>query len=456
MVLIIMASKKMDFEKIYDASPVWMQNLMMSIKGYQIKKRRYNKDFYRTFNAFKNGTIDSNKQLLFFLKKVRNTPAYKHILTDEFFNKVNEQNVKQMVTESFPIISKRDVKEHLDDYKNPNVDEPLFLMRTSGTTGGALVFPYTVTMENRQWSVWWRYREGLGIKYGTWDAEFAGLRIMSPNKYKKPYWRVDKPEHRVLFSSYHLNEDTVKDYYDEFVRRKVEWIHGYTSYIAKFAALVIDKKLLPLDFVKFVTTAAENQIGNQMLLVKKAFPNAIIRQHYGQMEGVAGFREDIDGNWQMDDDFSYIELIPTGDGDECQIIGTSFSNIAFPLIRYYTGDLATVAKDDEGKLQVKRIDGRSSNSIKCPNGGEIKEVHLSVMLHDFNNIIEAQFHQKSLTDVELWIVRNTEYGEADEQQLRQNMASYFDSSMVVSIKYVDSIQRTARGKLPVVVNEMNS
>ena len=445
----------MNIEKIYDASPVCMQNLMMSIKGYQIKKRRYNKDFYETFSAYKEGRIDPNKELIVFLKRVRNTPAYKSILTDEFFEKVNEQNVKQMVAESFPIITKRDVKEHFQDYVNPKVDEPYFLMRTSGTTGGALVFPYTVTMENRQWSVWWRYRENIGIKYGTWDAEFAGLRIMSPNKYKKPYWRVDKPEHRLLFSSYHLNEDTVADYYNEFVKRQVVWVHGYTSYIAKFAALVLDKKLMPLEFVKFVTTAAENQIGNQMLLVKKVFPNAIIRQHYGLMEGVAGMREDINGKWHMDDDFCFMELLPTGDGSECEIVGTSFSNIAFPLIRYFTGDLATVEKDNEGKPHVLRIDGRSSNSIKCPNGGEIKEVHLSVMLHDFNNIIEAQFHQKSLTDVEMWIVKNTEFNDEDEQQLKKNIASYFDESMTVTIKYVDSIQRTTRGKLPVVVNEMN-
>ena len=77
----------------------------------------------------------------------------------------------------------------------------------------------------------------------------------------------------------------------------------------------------------------------------------------------------------------------------CRIVGTGFSNLAFPLVRYDTGDLATISKDEEGNVCIQSIDGRSSNVIKLPDGHEITEAALSILLHDFMHVIEAQFFQ---------------------------------------------------------------
>ena len=41
----------MDLEKIYDMAPVWVQNLMCSVKGWMIKRRRYGKGFFEELEA---------------------------------------------------------------------------------------------------------------------------------------------------------------------------------------------------------------------------------------------------------------------------------------------------------------------------------------------------------------------------------------------------------------------
>ena len=38
-------------EQIYDHAPVWVQNLMCSVKGWLIKKRRYGKGFFEELDA---------------------------------------------------------------------------------------------------------------------------------------------------------------------------------------------------------------------------------------------------------------------------------------------------------------------------------------------------------------------------------------------------------------------
>ena len=92
--------------------------------------------------------------------------------------------------------------------------------------------------------------------------------------------------------------------------------------------------------------------------------------------------------------------------------------------------------------------------FKQLSGHDIVEVSLSIVLHDFNNIVEAQFHQKSLTEIELWVVRGKNYTDSDETQLRAALDKTFEDGGCCSIKYVDAVERTKAGKLKLVVSEM--
>ena len=280
--------------------------------------------------------------------------------------------------------------------------------------------------------------------------------MIAPNNNKPPFWRVNNPGRQVMYSSYHMTKETVRLFYEDMKNRKIEWLHGYPSHIAKLSALMIDEGLEPLSGVKWVTTGAEGLVGNQIMLIQKAFPNAVIRSHYGQNEGVAIMNQDMTGDWYVEDDFSYVEFIPVeSDSNLCRIIGTGFFNSAFPLIRYDTGDLATVERNDDSTIKrIVSIDGRTSNTIKQPSGHEITEAALSIVLHDFDNIKEAQFHQIAQDEVVLWVVKGVNYGDADESRLIEALNKAFDKGMKIGLKYVDSVERTKAGKLRLVMTEI--
>lgn len=440
----------MGLQFLYDKTPFWVQNLMCSVKGAMIKRRRYGNQFYEELHKLEAGEYDQREELYAFLLQAKELPAYQGLVGD-----VTKENVYDVV-HGLPIIDKAYVKSHIEELTNHACVEPQFMMRTSGTTGGGLVFPYTVRMENKHWGIWWRYRRALGIDLDTWCGWFGGKRMIDPNNHKPPFWRVNRPGRQVMFSSMHLTTETVSLYHKEINDRRLTWIHGYPSHIAKFAALALDNGLEPLNEVKYVTTGAENLLGNQMSLMQQVFPHAIIRQHYGLMEGVANISQNKAGEWVIDDDFAYVEFLPVSEEtpNVCKIIGTGFSNPAFPLIRYDTGDIATVERKGDGTIKVLSIDGRSSNVIKGPDGFEINEARLSIILHDFNNIIEAQFVQHSLTDIDLLVVRNTKYSDKDESLLKSNISDCFDNRMRVNIKYVVAIPKTKSGKLKLVVTDL--
>lgn len=448
----------MGLQSLYDKSPVWMQNLMCSVQGWNICRRRYNKEFYAELERYENGYYHQAQELVKMLEAAKEMGVYKPYLddVDRESLKSNSKGVYDVIAR-FPIIGKVQVKNNIEGYANPTFEGKKIVMQTSGTTGGGLIFPYSVEMENRQWAVWWRYRRALGITQETWCGWFGGKTIVPHGVKKAPFWRVNKPGRQVMFSSYHLTRDTAPLYHKEIKRRGLTWLHGYPSHVARLAALMIDAGLEPLSDVRFVTTGAENVLGNQVAMMQKAFPNAIIRQHYGLNEGVANISQDKAGTWRVDEDFCYVEFIPVSEDNPnvCRIIGTGFSNLAFPLIRYDTGDLVTVERDDLGIVtKIISIDGRSSNALRQPSGHDIVEASLSIVLHDFNNIVEAQFHQKNLTEIELWVVRGKNYTDNNEAQLRVALDKTFEDGVNCGIKYVDAVERTKAGKLKLVVSEV--
>lgn len=447
----------MDKQKLYESAPLWLQNIAVNVEGKIICKRRYNSHFYEELKRFEGHDYKPEEELKRFLLEVKNVVAYKESFTSELIKElVSDSSDVYALLARFPVIGKVQVKEHVEDYTNPEYPGKLFIMRTSGTTGSGLAFPYPVDFENKQWAIWWRFRRSLGIRFETWCGWFGGKRMIAPNNNKPPFWRVNNPGRQVMYSSYHMTKETVRLFYEDMKNRKIEWLHGYPSHIAKLSALMIDEGLEPLSGVKWVTTGAEGLVGNQIMLIQKAFPNAVIRSHYGQNEGVAIMNQDMTGDWYVEDDFSYVEFIPVeSDSNLCRIIGTGFFNSAFPLIRYDTGDLATVERNDDSTIKrIVSIDGRTSNTIKQPSGHEITEAALSIVLHDFDNIKEAQFHQIAQDEVVLWVVKGVNYGDADESRLIEALNKAFDKGMKIGLKYVDSVERTKAGKLRLVMTEI--
>lgn len=443
-------------DQLYNYSPVCIQNIMCSAKGWLIKKRRYNKLFWEELKKYESYAYNPDEELKKFLLKICHLSAYSSIFNQsEVVCKLNEGCEIKDILSLFPIINKNYVKEHHNDFVNEKLNEAKIEMRTSGTTGSGLIFPYSVAMENKQWAIWWRYRRRLGVDLDTWCGWFGGRQMIPMSSKQKPFWRINKYGKQIMFSSFHLNNETVKSYCDEIIKRKMQWLHGYPSNISRLAALIIDNNLKPITSVSVVTTGAENIISNQIELIKRAFPNAIVRQHYGLNEGVANISQNKDGIWEVDDDFCYVEFIPVSkDNPEiCRIIGTGFSNLAFPLVRYDTGDLAHI-KYNNGKIEIISIDGRSSNVIKLPSGQDICEASLSIFLHDYNNVVEAQFYQQAIDDVELRIVKGNYYDDNDEKSIYLNAKQWFPSDVHFHINYVENIERTKAGKLKLVITDL--
>lgn len=433
----------MILEKIYNSAPIRLQNVMCSVKGWLVCRRRYNKDFFAQLDLFENHKVDPDEELHNFFSLVEHVPAYKEVF----------KTGKKVSLNDFPIINKQYVKDHYEEFLNRNYAGPTITVHTSGTTGNSLEVIQSCRFEHKQWAVWWRYREELGIKFGTWYGWFGCGEMIVPIKQDKPpFWRVDLAGRRIMFGTYHLNIGNVEIYAEEIARRRLRWLHGNASRIYYLSRLIVEKRLSPVECVEFVTTASENLPTYCARVIQRAFPRALVRNHYGQTEGVANFSQMRNGEWRIDEDFAKVELIPItpSDPSRCRIVGTNFSNPVLPLIRYDMGDIALV-RWENGKPHILGIEGRENEQILLKNGMLVNSMFNYDIFGDAHNVREAQVRVINGEEVELLVVRALQYDIEDEKAILGLARKYLKDDIKLSICYTERIPRAASGKFRAVV-----
>jgi len=447
----------MDKMFIYNKLPVFAQNVACYYEGRKIKKNRYGKTFWDLLSNYESRNNWTYEQLCTYrdnrlanmIKHCYNTVPYYKRLFDNLG--ILYQDIKTIEDLKYlPVLTKQTVKENFKDFISTAIPaNRMIISHTSGTTGSGFKFYTTKEAICEQWAVWWRYRRNLGIEFDTWCALFGGRSVVPVERSKPPYFRINAPCRQIYFSTYHMSEENLKWYVVELNARKLKWIHGYPSAISLLADYIICNKLKLSYQVEYITTGAENLMPLQVDKIQKAF-NVIPYQHYGLSEGTANFSQNKDREIYVDEDFAVVEFINQSNDECCEIIGTSLSNFAMPLLRYKTGDIATVKNTARGRL-ITNLDGRSEDYVVLPNGARIGR--LDHIFKDMVNIKEAQIIQKKIDEVVLKIIKNPEYSETDEKMLYKETIQRLNG-INIKIEYVNHIPRSNTGKLKFVVSEL--
>jgi phenylacetate-CoA ligase len=438
--------------KIYSKSPLFLQNIILNIKGYIIFKRRYNKNFnnYLSIHKKSNNRQIDIKRMLVFLKIANTTPFWNKKFSD--FN-VDITNINNITAEikKLPVLMKKDVADNYYDLI-PNIKDKTKLVSTSGTTGRKLSFPQTIHMENRQWAIWWRFRQSLGISLHQWCGWFGGQNIVPSKQDSSPYWRTNYANKQVMFSPIHLSIDNAIYYYQKIKLNKLSWLLGYPSQIVKLASYFAKLSLPRIPFIKIITTGAERLSNSQKELISNTFKVPVF-QHYGLAEGVANLSQSSNGLFEPDQDFCFTEIIPSEDKDAdiYKIIGTNYSNIAFPLIRYDTGDLAKIDFKNKSSFYVKEFLGRTEDYITLANGKRFGPMNL--LFKEFKNVIGAQLYYPRKNVLIFKIVKDKNFNEAKDEKIIYNAINnrLADSEVSVKVDYIEEQIKNSSNKIKSII-----
>jgi phenylacetate-CoA ligase len=174
-------------------------------------------------------------------------------------------------------------------------------------------------------------------------------------------------------------------------------------------------------------------------------------------EGAANISECEHGRLHVDEDFSVVEFLPAEEPDVYRVVGTNFTNLAMPLVRYDVGDrvrlsLLGCSCGRPGRV-VESIDGRSEDYLWLGDGTRLGR--LDHIFKDATRIREAQIVQRARGEMTLRVVRGVGFAEDDERQLLAETRYRVGAAMRVDLEYVDRIERTSTGKLRLVVSDVD-
>lgn len=371
--------------------------------------------------------------------------------------------------------SERDVREYLREQVRP-VDKADLLRaprefyphggrvypwtivgKTSGTTGTPLAvvrsaasIMWANAFKKRHWT-WSGFREGMPV------ATLRGDLVVPVEQDRPPYWFYNRYNNHLVFSSRHLRRgclEAIADKLEEFGPFVLEAYPSTASELARYLKECNRRIAIP-----FVYTGSEPLYAYQRELIETQF-DAKIMDHYGMAERVAYATECELGNMHLNTDYSHVEILdaqgnPTDDYG-C-IVGTTYHNLAMPLLRYRLNDQA---KWKPGQCEcgrtypmIEAVVGKYEDMIFSSNGSAVSASLVTFVFKEMQRIERSQVAQVAPGRWEVRIVAAPGFGEPDRQKLVNRFHTLVDPGLAIDVVRVRDIPRTEAGKYRWVVNE---
>ena len=148
-------------KRIYDWSPVFIQDVACTLKGHLEKKSRLGGEFNSIYESLKETEWEDESYIEDFqVKKLRdlieycdkNIPYYKELFKKINLNSLDINTIKDL--EKIPILTKELVRENFEKLKNPNFKGEIVHAHTSGSTGKSLQFDFSKDAILYRWALW--------------------------------------------------------------------------------------------------------------------------------------------------------------------------------------------------------------------------------------------------------------------------------------------------------------
>lgn len=450
-----------DLERVYLRLPVPLQEIAVSAAGWRTRRTRYDASFRAILAEaiLRDGWSDERVAAYRDLRLAQTVaqaaetvPRWRDALAASGIDPRAVAGLEDLAP--LPFLRKEEVQADPERFTAVGEGLPRPLrVHTSGTTGAGLRLLTSLEAVQRQWATFWRFCARHGVPFLAPCALFAGRSVVPAEQARPPYWRLSRPTRQLVFSAYHMRAETLGAYVDELRRRRIPWLHGYPSTLGLLAAYLVDNNLDLGYQVRWVTVSSETLLPHQARTIERAL-GVRPRQHYSNTEAVAAISECELGALHVDEDFAAVEL--AGDGAAARIVGTSFWNPLMPLLRYETGDLATLGErcscGRPGRV-VRAIDGRVESYVVLRDGSRVGR--MDHVFKDLVNVREAQIVQTRPGEIVIRVVAGARYGRDDERLLLGELRKRLGDRADVALRYEDRIERAPGGKLRLVVSALD-
>jgi len=360
-----------------------------------------------------------------------------------------------------PMTEKRDLIEHIDEMASTNIKGAKRLYMTTGGSTGIPVGFYLQKGVSRPKEQ--AFLEAMWRRAGY----FKGARLAVIRGHvtsKEAHGRIaeyDATRDWLMLSSCHLTIERLPEYLDALERFKPDLLHAYPSAALQLAEFLEKRGHGWRTPLRAVLCGSEQLTKSQKRLLERVFRCRVYRW-YGHSERVV-----IAGEGRTSELFYFSPvygLVEFGEPDEhglCEVIGTSFHNLAMPLIRYRTGDYVRLANPaTDGDLEypwpaVSEIAGRGHEFLISASGRRISLTALNMHDDVFDDLYAVQFYQDEPGVAEFRYVPAPNFQRTRLPQMQQRLQRKLGDDFVLHPREVPDVEKTPRGKHKWLVSNLS-
>lgn len=448
---------------LYDALPVFAQDLACSYAGFRRSRARFTPHFHRTLAELERSASQPLPALHAIqwrrLQRLveharRNVPFYAGLGPPA--RDADPFAAIQATLAGIEPLEKRTYRDHSDEFLARDLDRRRLIRgKTSGTTGTALPLWYTPEALAEEFATFWRGRRAAGADLYDANLTFNGQTIVPVRQARPPFWRTNYWTHQTLFSLYHGTPENLRHYVDAIHRIPAVYAQGYPSAMHLVARAMLDAgRPLPPGRLRACFTSSESLLAFQRETIERAF-GAPVFDRYGVSEFCVSMTQCERRRLHVDMEFGIVE-VEVREEDEDWVRGpllvTGFANDATPMLRYRVGDVGTRSKSPcpcgrAGDVFLD-VDGRIEDYVMTPDGRLVGR--LDHIFKEQLDVAEAQVLQETRDALDVLVVRRDSYDDDSERSLLKEFRSRLGDEIAIRLRYVDAIPREPNGKLRAV------
>ena len=358
----------------------------------------------------------------------------------------------------FPVIDKETIKRNYSDFLSSAFDKSnLIPVTTSGSYGTPFTFYLSREKKAHQTAEIIFFNEWAGYEIGMKHAY-----VMVTNT-KGAIKRLMQNE--VVINPTIMDTEWLARQRSLLLNSDIKFLIGRPSSMGEIATYCSRKGDKPDSFhLRGVISTAESLSERDREKMQEVFGHNVLSRYATEELGVLAHECVAKQRYHINVASHVIEVLalgedtPVGPGQLGRVVVTDLFSHAMPLIRYDTGDLATIGPDCSCGINTPvlgSIEGRMVEMIYDTKGRHISPFAIHETMRDIEDVLQFQFIQKSSNTYHMKLrVLEGFKRDVSEKTILERQRRILGGDSVIKIQYVEEIPSLPSGKRPYIINEI--
>jgi phenylacetate-CoA ligase len=422
----------------------------------RIKKQLEKSQWFSKDKIIKN----QESRLAQFIKNIYvNVPYYKQIFDQINLSPNDIETVGDLA--KLPFLAKEEIKNNFKQLTS-NIAGPLQKFNTGGSSGSPLIFLLGNERVSHDVAEKWRATRWWDVDIGDKEIVAWGSPIELNSQDKIKLVR-DKLFRSLLIPAFDLNDEKLSGFIQKIREYKPAMLFGYPSVYELIAKYAEKHKICMNDLgIKVVLVTSERLYPHQREKIEAVF-GCQVANGYGSRD--AGFiaHQCPHGGMHLSAEDIIVEIIDANgntlpEGESGEIVVTHLGTSDFPFIRYKTGDIAAISKEQcscgRGLPMLKDIQGRTTDFIVAADGTMMHGLALIYVLREINEVGEFKITQETLLATHVQIVPREGFSDENVEQIISGFKSRLGDKVTINVEVVEKILAEKSGKFRYVISKV--